>query len=335
MNSHNIPRKTSVPVFKSTRLLDQLREQIRYLHYSLRAEEAYVYWVKNFIRFHGLKHPRDMGQAEIESFLTYLVTQRKVSVSTHRQALSALLFLYQKVLGVEVPWMDDLARPVPKKRIPVVLTRAEVQAVLGKLDGQHKLLASLLYGCGMRLMEGLRLRVKDVDFDRKVIIVRDGEGGKDRVVMLPQSLVAALKDQFAQSHALWAQDRAIQLPGVEMPFALDAKYPKAGQTWSWHWVFAQATLSTDPRSKTVRRHHADDQTFSTCFQAGGAIGIDFEASHTAYLAPLVCHPFAASGHRHSHRARVAGSLGCQHYHDLHPCAQGGRGRHGQPAGCAQ
>jgi integrase len=130
--------------------------------------------------------------------LTYLATQRKVSVSTHRQALSALLFLYQKVLGVDVPWMDDLARPVPKKRIPVVLTRADVQAVLGKLDGQHKLLASLLYGCGMRLMEGLRLRVKDVDFDRKVIIVRDGKGNKDRVVMLPQSLIPALKDQIKQ-----------------------------------------------------------------------------------------------------------------------------------------
>ena|GEM_PF-4368862 len=132
-----------------------------------------------------------------------------------------MLFLYQKVLGVDVPWMDDLARPVPKKRIPVVLTRAEVQAVLGKLDGQHKLLASLLYGCGMRLMEGLRLRVKDVDFDRKVSIVRDGKGGKDRVVMLPQSLVPALKDQFAQSHALWAQDRADSgyVPGSKIPLS--------------------------------------------------------------------------------------------------------------------
>ena len=198
--------------------------------------------------------------------MTYLATQRKVSVSIHRQALSALLFLYQKVLGVDVPWMDDLARPVPKKRIPVVLTRAEVQAVLGKLDGQHKLLASLLYGCGMRLMEGLRLRVKDVDFDRKVIIVRDGKGNKDRVVMLPQSLIPALKDQLAQSHALWAQDRVAQLPGAEMPHALDANYPKAGQTWSWHWVFAQSTLSTDPRSKTVRRHHAYDQTFQRAFK---------------------------------------------------------------------
>ena len=266
MNSHNIPRKTSMPVFQSTRLLDQLREQIRYLHYSLRTEEAYVYWVKKFVRFHGLKHPRDMGQAEVEAVLTYLAPQRKVSVSTHRQALSALLFLCQKGPGVALPWMDALARPVPKKRIPVVLTRSEVQAVLGKLEGQHKLLASLLYGCGLRLLEGLRLRVKDVDFDHNVIVVRDAKGGKDRVVMLPHSLVPALKDQFLQSHALWTQDRAQQLPGVEMPHALDAKYPKAGQTWAWHWVFAQSTVSTDPRSKLVRRHHAYDQTFQRAFK---------------------------------------------------------------------
>ena len=266
MNSHNSSRKTSTPILKSTRLLDQLREQIRYLHYSLSTEEAYVYWVKKFIYFHGKRHPREMGQEQVEAFLTFLAVQRKVSVSTHRQALSALLFLYQKVLGVELPWMDDLARPVPKRRIPVVMTRPEVQAVLGHLQGQHKVLASLLYSCGLRLMEGLRLRVKDVDFDRKLIIVRDGKGGKDRVVMLPISLIPALKNQFKQSHVLWAQDRADNLPGVEMPHALDAKYPKAGQTWAWHWVFAQATVSTDPRGKTVRRHHAYDQTFQRAFK---------------------------------------------------------------------
>ena len=168
MNSHNNPRKSSTLVFHSTRLLDQLSEQIRYLHYSIRTEEAYVYWVKNFIRFHNLEHPRELGQVQVEAYLTYLAVQRKVSVSTHRQALSALLFLYQKVLGVALPWMDELARPVPKKRIPVVLTRAEVQAVLSHLTGEHKVLASLLYGCGMRLFEGLRLRVKDVD--RKSVV---------------------------------------------------------------------------------------------------------------------------------------------------------------------
>ena len=266
MNSHNSSRKTSIPVFRSTRLLDQLREQIRYLHYSLSTEDTYVYWVKKFVHFHGLKHPLDMGQPEVEAFLGHLANQKMVSVSTHRQALSALLFLYQKVLGIQLPWMNELARPAPKKRIPVVLTVAEVQAILGKLEGQHKLLACLLYGCGLRLMEGLRLRVKDVDFDRQVIIVRDGKGGKDRVVMLPRSLVPALRDQFRLSHALWAGDRAHQVPGVETPHALDAKYPKAGQTWGWHWVFAQTTLSTDPRSQVVRRHHAYDQTFQRAFK---------------------------------------------------------------------
>ena len=286
MNSHNSSRKTSTPVFRSTRLLDQLREQIRYLHYSLRTEEAYVYWTKKFVRFHGLKHPREMGRQEVEAFLSHLATERKVSVSTHRQALSALLFLYQKVLGVGLPWMDELARPVPKKRIPVVLNCAEVQAILGKLEGQHKLLASLLYGCGLRLMEGLRLRVKDVDFDRNVIIVRDGKGGKDRVVMLPHSLVPALKDQFRQSHVLWTQDRARQVPGVEMPHALDAKYPKAGQTWAWHWVLAQNTLSTDPRSQVVRRHHAYDQTFQRAFKQ-------------AVLAALIVKPATPHTPRHS------------------------------------
>jgi integron integrase len=266
VNSHNNSRKTSIPVFKSTRLLDQSREQIRYLHYSLRTEEPCVYWVEKFICFHHKRHPRDIGPVQVEALLTHLAVERKVSVANHRQALSALLFLYQKVLGIDLPWMDELALPVPKKRIPVVLTRPEVQALLSNLAGQHKLLASLLYGCGMRLMEGLRLRIKDVDFDRKVIIVREAKGGKDRVVMLPGSLVEALKHQCRSSHDLWTQDRAAQIPGVEMPYALDARYPKAGQRWAWHWVFAQATLSTDPRSKTIRRHHAYGQTFQRAFK---------------------------------------------------------------------
>ena len=282
MNSHIGSRKTSTPAFQSTRLLDQLREQIRYLHYSLRTEQAYVFWVRKYIHCHRLRHPRDMGSPEVQAFLTMLAVERKVSVSTHRQALSALLFLYQKVLGVSLPWLDELERPVPKRRIPVVLTRAEVQAVLGNLEGQHQLFASLLYGCGLRLMEGLRLRVKDVDFERHVIIVRDGKGGKDRVVMLPHSIVPTLTNQFRQSHALWAQDRAQNVAGVELPYALEAKYPRAGQTWAWHWVFAQASLSTDPRSKVVRRHHAYDQTFQRAFkQALQAAGIPKPATpHT-------------------------------------------------------
>ena len=266
MNSTNNVRTPSTPVFKSTRLLDQCRELLRYVHYSLRTEEAYLGWVKKFIRFHGLRHPRDMAQAEVEQFLTHLAVERRVSVSTHRQALSALLFLYQRVLGVELPWMDALARPVPKKRIPVVLSRDEVQRVLSHLKGEPLLLASLLYGGGLRLMEGLRLRVKDVDFEHQTLIVRDAKGGKDRVVMLPVSVVPALKVQLSKSHNLWTKDRAAGLPGVEMPDALAVKYPRAGQSWAWHWVFPQADTSTDPRSGIVRRHHAYDQTFQRAFK---------------------------------------------------------------------
>jgi integron integrase len=236
-------------------LLGQLRDRLRYLHYSLRTEEAYVYWVRWFVRFHGVKHPREMGKAEVEAFLSMLATERQVSVSTHRQALSALLFLYKEVLGVQLAWLDEIGRPVASRRIPSVLTTQEVQRLLGFIEGETGLLARLIYGTGMRLMEGLSLRVKDMDFDRNVIVVREGKGAKDRVVMLPRSLVQALREQLVHSRKLWESDRAVDRSGVFMPHALDAKYPRAGQTWSWHWVFPSPTLSVDPRSGVERRHH--------------------------------------------------------------------------------
>lgn len=179
------------------RLLDQVREQIRYRHYSLSTEKTYLYWVKFFIRWHGrggvMRHPRDMGAPEAQAFLTMLATERKVSVSTHNQALSAILFLYREVLSIKLPWLDDIGRPQQKRRIPSVLTKDEVAGLLAQMDGVTALLAKLLYGTGMRLMEGMRLRVKDVDFDRQVIVVREAKGGKDRVVMLPRSLLPALR----------------------------------------------------------------------------------------------------------------------------------------------
>lgn len=183
--SSNAPR----PPLQAKRLLDQVRERLRYLHYSLRTEQTYVYWVRWFVRFHGVRHPKGMGAAEVEAFLTMLATERKVSSSTHRQALSALLFLYKEVLGQDLPWLQDIGRPIPRKHVPVVLTREEVHAMLGLMTGVEGLLARLLYGTGMRHNEGLNLRVKDVDFDRLVIVVREGKGGKDRVVMLPRALV--------------------------------------------------------------------------------------------------------------------------------------------------
>jgi integrase len=172
MNSHNTGHKQGVPpdrpTFASTRLLDQVRERLRYLHYSLRTEDAYVYWVRFFVRFSGMKHPRSLGRSEVEAFLSMLASQRQVSVSTHRQALSALLFLYKEVLGQELPWMNEIGRPTPTRRIPSVLTLVEVQRVLDLIDGEAGLVVRLLYGTGMRRNEALSLRVKDLDFDRHV-----------------------------------------------------------------------------------------------------------------------------------------------------------------------
>ena len=216
--------KPGNPPLQSIRVLDQLRERIRYMHYSLSTEQVYAYWVRFFIRWSGkvgqMRHPRDMGEVEVEAFLTHLATDRNVSASTHNQALSALLFLYREVLNIELPWMHGINRPTQKRRIPSVLTKDEVAGLLAHMDGQTALLARLLYGTGMRLMEGMRLRIKDVDFDRHVIIVRDAKGGKDRVVMLPHSLVAALRLQMLAARAQWEADRQAQRGGVETPHAL-------------------------------------------------------------------------------------------------------------------
>jgi integron integrase len=259
---NNKPRRAQTadrPPLSAVRLLDQLRERIRYLHYSLRTEQAYVHWTKTFIRFHQMRHPRDMGGAEVEAFLTHMTTHGHVSVSTHRQALSALLFLYREVLGMDLPWMNDMARPTARPRIPSVLTIDEVAALLSRTEGETGLLARLLYGTGMRLMEGLRLRVKDLDIPRKVITVREAKGGKDRVVMLPQVLATPMSEQLDKARAVWTADRAAQQPGVETPHALDRKYPRAGETWAWFWVFPSPTLATDPRSGVIRRHHLYEQ----------------------------------------------------------------------------
>jgi integron integrase len=243
------------PTFQSTRLLGQVREQARYLHYSLRTEKAYVYWVRLFVRWHGLKHPRDMGPAEVQAFLTMLASERNVSSSTHNQALSALLFLYREVLGIDLPWLQDLDRPRYTRRIPTVLTPAEVARLLRAMEGEVQLVARLLYGTGMRLMEALRLRIKDVDFDRRVIVVREAKGSKDRVVMLPQSLEADLRAQLAEARTSWENDRQSGRGGVDVPHALEKKYPSVGLTWGWFWMFPSPALSTDPQTGVIRRHH--------------------------------------------------------------------------------
>jgi integron integrase len=211
--------------------------------------------VRYFVRWHGVKHPRDMGSGEVQAFLTMLATQRGVSSSTHNQALSALLFLYREVLGSELPWLQELKRPGYSRRIPTVLTPDEVSRLLCCTDGVVRLLARLLYGTGMRLMEALRLRVKDVDFDRQVIVIRQAKGDKDRVVMLPLALESELRTQLTAARHQWQQDHRTDAGGVEVPHALEKKYPNVGQTWGWFWVFPAPLLSTDPATGVISRHH--------------------------------------------------------------------------------
>ena len=200
-----------------------------------------------------------MGAPEVEAFLTMLANERHVSSSTHNQALSAILFLYREVLGIDLPWMQNLNRPGYRRRIPTVLSREEVGRLLAAMQGVTQLLARLLYGTGLRLSEALRLRVKDVDFDKCVIVVREAKGNKDRVVMLPHSLESDLRGQLTLSRAQWASDRRSDQAGVEVPHALERKYPNVGKTWGWFWLFPSPTLSTDPVTGEIRRHHLYDE----------------------------------------------------------------------------
>jgi len=252
--------KTSRPRLHSLRLLDQLRERIRYCHYSLKTEKAYLYWTRRFIRFHNMRHPREMGVEEVKSFLADLAVNKHAAASTHKQALAALLFLYREVLDSDLPWMYEIGRPRSPVRIPVVLSRSEVARLMAQVAPVHKPMIELLYGAGLRLTECLQLRIKDLDFERLVIVVRQGKGGKDRVVMLPRPLVHSLEEQVAQSRALWAHDRARELPGVWLPESLAAKYPRAAEAWSWFWVFPAPALSIDPQTRLRRWHHEHERT---------------------------------------------------------------------------
>ncbi|MGE5453212.1 MAG: integron integrase [Acidobacteriota bacterium] len=248
------------------KLLDELRRQIRLRHYSLRTEDQYVYWVRFFIQFHGRRHPRDMGAPEVTRFMSHLAADKRVAVSTHKQALSALMFLYRHVLRQELPWMNEIVRPKTERRLPVVLTSQEVQQVLLNLSGVQQLIAKVLYGTGMRITEALRLRVKDIDFGHRTLIVREGKGAKDRALMLPDALIQPLRLHLAVTHQLWQGDRAAGLGPVWMPDAIARKQPNAGLTWQWYWAFPQASTSMDPRSGQERRHHMQDQMFQRHFK---------------------------------------------------------------------
>jgi integron integrase len=256
-----------LPPLESKRVMDQLRERIRYLHYSLRTEQAYCMWVKDYLRFHKLRHPTQMGRLEIEEYLSHLANNRKVAASTHKQALSALLFFYGKVLQVNLPWLNEIGRPNAPKRLPTVLTREEVNSIFLQIDSlEQRTFAKLLYGTGLRISEALQLRIKDIEFSQNAIIVREGKGLKDRVVMLPQALHSDLNHQIDIARRIWEADRTADANGVFLPFALERKYPNAGKTWGWFWVFPQASESRDPQSGVVRRHHWFDQNFQRAFK---------------------------------------------------------------------
>ena len=238
-----------------TRLLDRVRFAVRTRHYSRRTERAYAGWIRRFILFHDKRHPAEMGSAEVTRFLTHLAVEGKVSASTQNQALSALLFLYRDVLGVELAWLDDVVRAKRPARLPVVLSRDEVRAVLSELHGVEQTMASLLYGAGLRLMECCRLRVQDVDFARGELTVRSGKGAKDRVAPLPQALVDPLTTHLAGVRELHARDLRAGAGSVEMPEALERKYPRAAWEWPWQWVFPATRPYVDVTTGRRRRHH--------------------------------------------------------------------------------
>jgi len=267
------PSKPSAPA-PGPRLLERMRQVLRRMHYSYRTEKTYCYWVRHFIFWSGKRHPRDMGAAEVTAFLNYLANEREVAAATQNQALSALLFLYGKVLEIKLPWLDDLVRAKRSVRLPVVLSQSEVEGLLGQMEGMTALMAALLYGGGLRLRECLRLRVKDIDFVYRQITVREGKGNKDRVTMLPEKLPEPLQRHLGRVKRLHERDLKEGFGEVELPHALARKYPRAGYEWAWQFVFPSKNRSPDPRTAVIRRHHLYPQTIARAVKrAARAAGI--------------------------------------------------------------
>ncbi|MGB7412669.1 MAG: integron integrase [Thermosynechococcaceae cyanobacterium] len=245
---------------QAPRLLDQVRQVAQLKHFSYRTEESYIYYIRQFILFHHKRHPKEMGIDEIRAYLSHLATDKHVAASTQNVARCAIIFLYQQVLKVHLPDIDDVERAKRPIRVPVVFSRQEVQAVLSHLSGIHHLMASLLYGSGLRVMECVRLRIKDVDFDYRQITVRDGKGKKDRVTMLPQPVIEPLQFQLKRVKQLHQQDMAAGYGSVYLPNALAQKYPNASCDLKWQYFFPADRYSTDPRSQKTRRHHIGEQS---------------------------------------------------------------------------
>ncbi len=257
------------------KLLDQVSDAIRTKHYSLRTEKTYIEWIRQYILFHGKRHPKDMGPEEVQAFITYLATQRTVSASTQNQALSAIMFLYRHVIQQEITFPTDVIRAEKSKTLPTVLTHQEAMAVIAKMTGTAQLMAKILYGSGLRLTECLRLRVKDVDFGNHQILVRDGKGEDDRMTVLPDSLIPLLQTHLKTVQALHQRDLRDGFGKVYLPYALARKYPGAPGEWAWQYVFPASVRSTDPVSKKTMRHHTDPSFLQKAIrQAAKAAGID-------------------------------------------------------------
>ena len=268
------------------KLLDRVRDVTRLKHYSLRTERTYCDWIERFIRFHGMRHPAEMAEPEVGEFLTDLARVGNVSASTQNQALSALLFLYKEVLRQEIGWLKQVERAKKPARLPVVLSRDEVHEIFAHLHGTARLMAGLLYGSGLRLMECVRLRVKDVDFAYARITVRDTKGGRDRVTMLPVNLAAPLQRHLQKVKAQHEQDLADGFGEVWLPDGLARKYPNAAREWSWQFVFPSSRISVDPRSQVKRRHHINESALQQAVK---------KAVRAARLTkPASCHTFRHS-----------------------------------------
>jgi integron integrase len=264
------------------KLLDQVRDAIRLRHYSIRTEQIYIDWIKRFILFHNKRHPADMAEPEVRTFLSHLARVGNVAASTQNQALSALLFLYKQVLKQEIGWLGEVERAKRPPKLPVVLSRTEVREIFSHLTGTEKLMAGLLYGSGLRLMECLRLRVKDIDFAYAQVTVRHGKGGKDRVSMLPVNLATPLQKHLARMKMQHDQDLIDGFGSVHLPFALARKFPNAEREWIWQYVFPSARLSVDPRSGKKQRHHMSEAILQNAVKtAARACGINKAATcHT-------------------------------------------------------
>jgi integron integrase len=268
------------------KLLERMRREIRTRHMSYRTEQAYLQWARRFILFHNKRHPEEMGKREIEAYLSHLAVDRHVAASTQNQALAGILFLYRDVMDIELPWLDDVVRARQPVRVPVVLSRSEVRLILAGLNAPHDLIATLLYGSGLRVGEAVRLRVKDIDFERRSLNVRDGKGNKDRITVLADSTIPALKVQVEKALAIGTLDKRRQRGGVRLPHALDRKYPNARFEAGWQFVFPSRQISRDPLTGLFRRHHIFNSSVQRAVKhASGKAGLK---------KPVTCHAFRHS-----------------------------------------